>query len=137
LLWAELRQTGSTDARERLFAMHAGFARKIAARHRIDRSGDIEMMDLRQLAYAGLLEAIDRYDPHKGAPFRVYAARRITGSVLDGIAKASEMREQISLRKRLRRERVHSLAGSARKPSGADAMQALAEIAIGLALGFM
>jgi RNA polymerase sigma factor for flagellar operon FliA len=137
-LWLRVR-TGSAEAREAMFDRHAGFARQIAARQYRDRTrGDLELFELRQLAYAGLLEAIDRFDPDRGVPFRGYASRRITGSVLDGIAQASEVREQVAFKGRLRAERVRSLAPEDVDAMGAsDAMQALAELAAGLAIGFL
>ena len=101
-------------------------------------AGDIEFPDLCQLAYAGLLEAIDGYEPERGTPFRSYAVRRITGSILDGVAKTSEVREQISFRNRVRSERVRSLSPEDVEglPLG-EAMQALIDVAVGLAIGFM
>jgi RNA polymerase sigma factor for flagellar operon FliA len=139
-LWRDWRERGSMRAREQLFALHAAFARQVARRHYLDGpGGDIEFQDLHQLACAGLLEAIDRYDPTHGVPFRGYAARRISGSVLDGIARTSEVREQISYRSRVRRERMRSIA-AAPVPAAApvaDALGALVEAAVGLALGFM
>jgi len=138
VLWARIRG-GSAEAREAMFDRHTVFARQIAARQYRDRTrGDLELTELRQLAYAGLLEAIDRFDPERGVPFRGYASRRITGSVIDGIARASEVREQIAFRTRLRAERVRSLAPEASDQLGApDALQALAELAAGLAIGFL
>jgi len=138
-LWSALRQAGSQSARERLFTLHVDFARQIAAKHfRRGRAPDIELQDLRQLAYAGLLEAIDRFDPGQGAPFRGYAARRITGSILNGLAKSSEMREQISFRNRIKAERLRSLtAKGLDEVDAADALRALTELAVGLAIGFM
>lgn len=138
-LWRMFRQTGSPETRERLFSLHYELARRIARRHWLDRStGDIEFQDLCQLAAAGLLEAIDRYDPALGAPFPSYAAHRITGSVLDGLAKMSEVREQISFRNRIRTERARSLAvADADTLPTKDALQALTDLAVGLAIGFM
>lgn len=137
-LWPRVR-AGSIAAREAMFERHAAFARQIAARHYRDRTrGDLELPELRQLAYAGLLESIDRFDPERGVPFRGYAARRITGSVLDGISHASEVREQVASRGRLRAERLRSLAPeSADRMGSTDALQALAELATGLAIGFL
>lgn len=141
-LWAAFVTGKSSSARSRLFTLHAPFARRIAKRHFLGRKGgDIEYPDLCQLAYAGLLEAIDRFDPAKGAPFRGYAARRITGSVLDGVSKTSEMRQQASYRNRVRYERARSLmagdgAASEQAPL-AEAMRLFEELTIGLALGFM
>ena len=80
-LWADLRGHRSAAARERLFTLHFPFARQMAKRHFFDRTGgDIEFADLCQLASAGLLESIDRFDPAAAVPFRAYAARRITGA---------------------------------------------------------
>lgn len=147
-----LRETGSTaarpeasqalsrqDLREALFAEHIDFAKRLAARQR-RRYGaaDIELEDLFQLAAAGLLEAIDRFDPERGVPFRAYASRRITGSILNGLAKSNEMREQISFRNRVRSERLRSLSPTAQAdPDAVDAITALADMAVGLALGFL
>jgi RNA polymerase sigma factor for flagellar operon FliA len=137
-LWANLAE-GFSDARERLFERHLAFARRIASRYFRERNrGDMEFADLHQLACAGLLEAIDGFDPSRGVPFRGYAARRISGSILDGIARMTEVREQLSFRGRVQRDRLESLA-SARAEDGsrADAFAALADLAIGLAVGFM
>jgi RNA polymerase sigma factor for flagellar operon FliA len=138
-LWRSLRDGRLPELRERFFAHYFPFARSIANRHYRDRRrGDVELPDLCQLAAAGLLEAIDRYDPDRGVPFRGYATRRITGSILDGVAKMSEVREQMSLRNRVRNERIRSLTveGADQLPV-ADALQALIDAAVGLAIGFM
>lgn len=138
-LWLALETQGAPVAREKLFDRHVPFARMIAARHyRRRRGGDIEFAELCQLAYAGLLEAIDHYDRAQGVPFKGYAHRRISGSVLDGIAKASELREQLSFRRRAQAERVGSLAAhDAHSLTADEAMQALIDLAVGLAVGFM
>jgi RNA polymerase sigma factor for flagellar operon FliA len=138
-LWREFKTDASVDARARLFTRHLDFAMRLAKRHYLDRrSGDIELADLRQLASAGLLEAIDHFDPDRGVPFRGYARRRIAGSILDGISHMSELREQLSFQKRARRERVKSLvSGEMSASSVMDALGALVDIAAGLAIGFM
>lgn len=138
-LWRKSKEGGSALAREALFRLHHPFARRLARKHFLDRkSGDIELQDLEQLASAGLLEAIDKYDPSLGAPFQAYARRRISGSIIDGLSKASEVREQISFRNRIRRERIRSLdTEDVEALPAADALEALIEMAVGLALGFM
>jgi RNA polymerase sigma factor for flagellar operon FliA len=138
-LWDAMRAHGSAAARERLFGIYLPFARGIAGGQFKGRKGaDLDYDDFAQLACAGLLEAMDRYDPAFGVPFRGFAARRIKGSIIDGLAKLSEVREQIGCRQRMRRERLRSLAPeSAEKLSSDDAMEALAEMAVGLAIGFM
>jgi RNA polymerase sigma factor FliA len=137
-LWRALRE-GSGPAREQLFTANLPFARALARRQfRSRRGADIDYDDLFQLACAGLLEAMDRYDPDLGVPFAGFAARRVNGSMIDGLGKMSEVREQIGHRHRARRERLRSLVperGAARDP--AEAMEALVDMAVGLALGFM
>lgn len=139
VLWSALREDGSASARDRLFAAYLPFARALAGRQfRGRRGADIEYGDLFQLACAGLLEAMDRFDPGLGVPFKGFAARRITGSMIDGIAKMNEVREQLSFQQRMRRERIRSLAAEgAEKLEGGEAMDALVDMAVGLALGFM
>ena len=138
-LWRVYKATASVSARQKLFDLHSDFARRIARKHFLDRkSGDIELADLTQLACTGLLEAIDRYNPERGAPFQPYARRRIAGSILDGLAHMSERREQMSFRQRSRKERLNSLkVDDPEKLDAASAMAALVEMATGLALGFM
>ena len=137
VLWQAFKAQGSRAARERLFSSFADFARSIARRHHRERSrGDIEVSELYQYAYAGLLEALDRFDPTMGVPFRPFAAHRISGSILDGIPRLSEVREQLSWRHRVRRERLRSLVEDMPQDAPTPVEQ-LAELALGLALGFM
>jgi RNA polymerase sigma factor for flagellar operon FliA len=138
-LWREFALSGSAAVRQKLFDLYQTFARQIAVKQFLDRkSGDIEFADLCQFAYAGLLEALDRFDPVRGIPFRGFARRRITGSILDGLVHLSEIREQISFRKRVRAERLKSLTvDDPELLASADAMNALVEMATGLAVGFI
>lgn len=138
-LWRSFKETGANAAREALFRLHHAFAKQLAKKHFLDRRrGDIELQDLEQLACAGLLEAIDNFDPSRGAPFRAYARRRVTGSIVDGLSKTSEVREQIAFRNRIRRERVRSLAAEdVESLSPSQALDSLIEAAVGLAIGFM
>lgn len=138
-LWSAFRAARAPELRDKLFSTYAAFARGVARRHFRDRrSGDIEFADLSQLACAGLLEAIDRYDPDVGVPFKRFAGRRISGSIVDGVTKMSEVRQQVSFRNRVRRERARSLTDpDAANLPATDALQALIDVAVGLALGFM
>jgi RNA polymerase sigma factor for flagellar operon FliA len=137
-LWLALRD-GSALAREQLFERNLPYARALARReYRSRRGADLDPDDLFQLACTGLLEAMDRFDPALGVPFKGFANRRIRGAMIDGIAKTNEVREQLSHRGRVKRERLRSLSRerSATMPSG-EAMEALVDMAVGLAIGFM
>lgn len=138
-LWRSMREDGSAQARDRLFSDYLPFARSLARRHfRTLDASDIELNDLFQLAFAGLLEAMDRFDPGLGVPFRGFASRRINGSIIDGISRMSEVREQIGFRQRAKRERLRSLAArDTESGTSSNAVEALVDLAVGLAIGFM
>ena len=134
-LWSAFFGQGSITARERLFTFHAAFARNIARRHFRERSwGDIDLNDFYQLAYMGLLESLDRFDPRRGSPFRPFAAHRISGSIRDGVLRMTEVREQISWRHRVYRERIKSVSEG---NTSQEPIEKLTELVVGLALGFM
>ncbi|MDB5441403.1 MAG: hypothetical protein JWM33_3830 [Caulobacteraceae bacterium] len=138
-LWPRLRGDRAIETREALFSLYYPFARRIARRHWRGRtSPEVELTELNQMAGVGLLEALDRFDPQMGTQFKAFARRRIAGSILDGIAKLSEFREQVSYRNRIRGERARSLAPvAADSLSTSQALDALADMALGLALGFV
>lgn len=162
-LWRRWRHERDAPAREALLARHLPYARVVAAMvytHRVHN--DIDFDDYLQLARIGLLEAFDRYDPDSGAQFRTFASRRMRGAVLDGLARLTERHQQLAQRRRLLAERTASVAqtaidetdgeqpdssanGDANAPDGrtaqergrGDLFQYLAEVGMGLAVGFM
>ncbi|RRQ79205.1 SigB/SigF/SigG family RNA polymerase sigma factor [Streptomyces griseofuscus] len=75
---AELRDGPErTVLRDELVALWLPMAHRIASRFR-DRGESIE--DLRQVAALGLVKAVDRFDPSRGA-FESYAVPTITGEI--------------------------------------------------------
>ncbi len=138
-LWAALKRDGSSTAREQLFCLYQPLARQLAGRHfRSRATGAIEFLELVQMASTGLLEAIDRFKPELGVPFRYFCGRRIMGSILNGVAAHSEVNRQVTVRNRMMRDRMASLRPDT--PDGGtviETLDRLGEIAIGLAVGFM
>jgi len=109
--------------------------RRLAARIYGRRFGaELEYADLVQIGMVGLLEAIDRYSPARGVRFEVFATHRIEGALLNGLPACSELQRQLAVRREFMRERAQSLQASA--PPDRSALERLAELAIGLALGF-
>jgi RNA polymerase sigma factor FliA len=138
-LWSAWATSGDHAAREQLVIRYLPYARRIAARMYSRRGPlEVEFDEYYQLACVGMLDAMDRFDQAVGASFQTFSLARIEGSILNGLAKFSEVSEQVSMRKRLRRERVASLkSGVAARPGQKDALAYLADVAIGLALGYM
>jgi len=65
--------------RERIILAYLGLADRLADRYRTSRGTTAE--DLRQTARAGLIAAIDRYDPNYGSPFVAYAVACVIGEL--------------------------------------------------------
>ena len=65
--------------RERIILAYLGLADRLAGRYRDSRGTSPE--DLRQTARAGLIAAVDRYDPDRGTPFVPYAVACVVGEL--------------------------------------------------------
>jgi RNA polymerase sigma-B factor len=72
-------RTGDHRARERAIEQAMPLARRLAWRH---RRGHEPIEDLLQVAYLGLVAAIDRFDPTRGTRFASFAHPTITGELL-------------------------------------------------------
>jgi len=109
-------------------------ARALATRQLQRRRGfGIELSDMQQFAYEGLLHAIDRFDPLRGIPFGAFARRRILGSISDGASRMNEVDAQYSYRRRVEAERARSLTAD----TAADPVRSLAALVTGFAIGLM
>jgi RNA polymerase sigma factor for flagellar operon FliA len=135
-LWRRFEASPNAPLRECLFERYRNFARAIARgqarRHgfALDRCEDLE-----QLAYSGLLEAIDRFDPRRGAPFPAFAKRRIVGSIMDGLRLIDEQGAQLKFKGRVEQERLASLVPS--RNVKASATRQLSDVVTELAIALM
>lgn len=128
---------GDVAAKQALVMNYQKFARYLAASaygKRSERS--LEFDDFFHYALIGLIEAIERYEPGKGALFTTFASYRIKGAILNGVEKLTEQQQQIQARKRILAERAATLKDASSKTDKLDDLFAeLANIAIGLAIG--
>lgn len=69
--------------RKRIALTHRRLVENIARRIHARLPRSVELDDLIHEGFAGLLEAIDRYDEHRSVPLDIFARRRITGAILD------------------------------------------------------
>jgi RNA polymerase sigma-B factor len=67
------------DLRERIILAYVDLADRLAGRYRTSRGTTPE--DLRQTARAGLIAAVDRFDPDYGTPFVAYAVACVVGEL--------------------------------------------------------
>ena len=112
--WEQWRSHADESARRRLLDLHLPYARVVAAAYYAKRFNDeIEFDDYLQLASLGLIQSVDRFDPHVGVQFRTFAARRMHGAILDGIEQLTEKQQQIAVRQRLEKQRHTSIKDGA------------------------
>lgn len=139
-LWLAHAACPGPATREQLVLRYLPLARGIAW-HTVRRHGirGVDMEDVMQAACEGLIQSVDRFRPEQGHRFNAFAGFRIEGAVLNSLATLSEVQQQIAARLRVRRDRARSLRPEPRStPTGAEAaLEALASVSVGLALGFM
>jgi RNA polymerase sigma factor FliA len=136
-LWARYCAAREPQARERLIEHYLPLARSAAGRlFRMRADNSVPFADYLQYARTGLVEAIDHYDPGRETSFTTYSSYRIRGAVLDGLRRETELAAQRTFWHTHQRDRVESL-----KPqtwgSGDAEIEALAGVAVGLAIGFL
>lgn len=131
-LWVRYRIDGDTAARDRLYQQHAPWAKAIARSvHRRVWAYPVDSDDFVQNATIGLLEAISRYNPDRGIPFRAYATPRVRGAVFNGLRAIIGERRAPAPEARFS-ERLEHLAAEDDNP-----LQGIVDSVVGLGLGFM
>lgn len=134
LLWQAFVSDRKPEQRRVLINKYLSLAKKIASKQYIKRySDDVDFEDYYQYGVIGLIEAVDRYQPGKGAAFETYATYRISGSIINNLKHLTERREQNAYRNRTIRERVESLSVQ----EAPTLLDELIDIAVGLAVGYM
>ena len=82
-IWAEYKEGGTREARERLILHYAPLVKFVAGRVAAGLPQNIEQSDLVSYGIFGLIDAIDKFDPGRGYKFETYAISRIKGAIID------------------------------------------------------
>jgi RNA polymerase sigma factor FliA len=86
-LWRNWKERRDVRSRDRLVLAHAPMVRYIASRKVRELPAHCELDDLASAGLLALMEAIDRFDPTKGASFEQYAWTRVAGALVDELRK--------------------------------------------------
>ena len=119
-------QAGDADARQEMILANLRFVVKIA----LDYEGlGLPLLDLINEGNIGLMKAVERFDPAKGAKLSTYSSWWIKQSIKRGLANQGKtirlpvhLVEKIS---RMRRERLNLLDKLGREPTNRELGQAL------------
>ena len=84
-LWEKYSEDRSLEAREELIMACLPYVKSSAYRLVIYATSSQDAGDLINAGIIGLMDALERYDPAKGASFRNYAKYRVRGSIMDEI----------------------------------------------------
>lgn len=84
-LWDRYKQRRDEKARESLIMAYAPLVRTVAGRMTIHLPPSVDLDDLEALGIFGLLDAMEKYDPHRNIKFETYAVSRIRGAIIDGL----------------------------------------------------
>jgi RNA polymerase sigma factor for flagellar operon FliA len=86
-LWARYKATGDLRLRNRLVMAHMPMVQYIVSKKVRELPARCEVDDFVSCGLIGLIGAIERYDPGKGATLEQYAWTRIQGAVIDELRR--------------------------------------------------
>lgn len=137
-LWRRWWDGGDAAARHALVVRYSPYAKSLAARLFARRPfPEVPFDDFHQLAMVGLLEAVDRYAPNRGASFKTFATIRIRGAVLNGLERVTERHQQAAMRRRLAAERSASLLPETLTTAPDRLLEDLGDIGMNVALSLI
>ena len=82
-IWDDYKRTGDKRLRDRLILTYAPLVKYVAGRLGTGLPAHVDEGDLVSYGLLGLMNAIERFDPHRDTKFETYAISRIKGSIID------------------------------------------------------
>lgn len=122
-LFREYARSHDPALREQLIIRYVGLVSYLARRF---RSHEAQLDDLIQVGFVGLIKAIDRYDPERGAGFSSYAVPTILGEIRRYFRDSEQL---IHLPRRLQELRARSAEEMARLAQELERTPSRAEVA--------
>src|SRR3954470_22214271 len=129
-LWRAWSVKKDSRARDRLVVSYSPMVRYLATKKLRELPSHWELDDLVSCGLLALVEAIDRFDPAKGATFEQYAWTRVSGSIVDELRRQDRVsRSSRSLARSIDRTQERFFIQNGRQPSE---QELAAELKIGL-----
>jgi RNA polymerase sigma factor for flagellar operon FliA len=86
-LWRNWKERGDQRSRDRLVLSYAPMVKYLASRKVRELPTHCELDDLVSCGLVAIIEAVDRFDPVKGATFEQYAWMRVSGAIVDELRR--------------------------------------------------
>ena len=117
-LWRAWRDRGDQRARDRLVLAYAPMVKYLASRKARELPAHCELDDLVSCGLVAVIEAVDRFDPAKGATFEQYAWTRVAGSIVDELRRQDRVsRSSRSLARQIDKTQERWLVKNGRQAS--------------------
>ncbi|MCL5072345.1 MAG: sigma-70 family RNA polymerase sigma factor [Actinobacteria bacterium] len=87
ILWKTYKEREDNFYRDRLISKYIPFLKGIVSRVYAKLPKTMDIMDLENYAYLGLIDAIKKFDLNRKIKFETYATYRIKGAIIDGVRK--------------------------------------------------
>lgn len=85
-LWQEYhRDKNNKTARDKLIVQYIYLTRYVIGRIKVNLPPSFSYEDIASYGVEGLIDAVERYSPDRGAKFETYALMRIRGAIIDKI----------------------------------------------------
>lgn len=116
-IWQRYKQTPSRDDRDQLIEHYMNcHVRRIAERMHSSLPKQVDVDDLIQVGYLGLVESIERFDPTRNVKFETFSGRRIFGAMRDYLRSIDPM-PRLS---RIREKKIQGVTERFRKEFGRE-----------------
>jgi RNA polymerase sigma factor FliA len=86
-LWRAWATNRDSSARDRLVLSHAPMVTYLASKKVRELPSHCELDDLASCGLVALIEAVERFDPKKGATFEQFAWTRVSGAIMDELRR--------------------------------------------------
>lgn len=117
-LWRAWKTQGDQRSRDRLVLAYSPMVRYLASRKVRELPTHCELDDLISCGLVAVIEAVDRFDPAKGATFEQYAWMRVTGAIVDELRRLDRVsRSSRGLARSIERVNDAWLSRDGRQPS--------------------
>jgi RNA polymerase sigma factor FliA len=137
LLWRNWKVRRDSRSRDQLVLSYAPMVRYIASRKLRELPAHCDLDDLSSAGLVALMEAIDRFDPAKGASFEQYAWTRVAGALVDELRKQDWASRSVRREgRRIERARDAFFARNGVTPSEAELAAELGTTVAGLRSAF-